>query len=171
MLAQLGPMSHDTPTKIQELLNRLEQRRIVGSSNRMKQTVIFTRFFDSLQSIREYLSARAPGLHIGVYSGKETQWYDAEARCYRRVTREEIKNLFLTGKIDVLLCTDAAAEGLNLQTADMLIIFDMGWNPMKIEQRIGRIDRIGQTHKDYSCSICVIKEVLRNLSMADCQIV
>ena len=148
MLAQLGSMSHDTPTKIQELLNRLEQRRIVGSSNRMKQTVIFTRFFDSLQSIREYLSARAPGLHIGVYSGKETQWYDAEARCYRRVTREEIKNLFLTGKIDVLLCTDAAAEGLNLQTADMLINFDMGWNPMKIEQRIGRIDRIGQKHKD-----------------------
>lgn len=67
MLAQLGSMSHDTPTKIQELLNRLEQRRIVGSSNRMKQTVIFTRFFDSLQSIREYLFARAPGLHIGVF--------------------------------------------------------------------------------------------------------
>ena len=46
------------------------------------------------------------------------------------------------------MCTDAAAEGLNLQTADLLINFDLGWNPMKIEQRIGRIDRIGQKYSD-----------------------
>jgi hypothetical protein len=50
------------------------------------------------------------------------------------------------GDIDLLICTDAAAEGLNLQTADLLINFDLPWNPMKVEQRIGRIDRIGQTH-------------------------
>ena len=45
------------------------------------------------------------------------------------------------------MCTDAAAEGLNLQTADLLINFDLPWNPMKVEQRIGRIDRIGQKHE------------------------
>jgi len=45
------------------------------------------------------------------------------------------------------LCTDAAAEGLNLQSADLLINFDLPWNPMLLEQRIGRIDRIGQHHK------------------------
>lgn len=150
MLTQLESMSQATPSKIQELLEKLEQRRIAGSGIRMEQTVIFTRFFDSLQSIRTYLDARAPGLHVGVYSGRETKWYDEEARCYRRASREDIKNLFLGGKIDVLLCTDAAAEGLNLQTANLLINFDMGWNPMKIEQRIGRIDRIGQKHKDIS---------------------
>ncbi len=150
MLAQLNSMSQTTPTKIQELLGVLSQRRIAGSNNRMKQTVVFTRFFDSLYSILSFLDARAPGLHVGVYSGKETKWYDEEAGRYCRASREEIKNLFLAEKIDVLLCTDAAAEGLNLQTADMLINFDMGWNPMKIEQRIGRIDRIGQKHRDIS---------------------
>src|SRR5467141_2841865 len=42
------------------------------------------------------------------------------------------------------LCTDAASEGLNLQAAGALINFDLPWNPSKIEQRIDRIDRIGQ---------------------------
>jgi hypothetical protein len=63
-----------------------------------------------------------------------------------RVSREEVKKQFLQENIDVLLCTDAAAEGLNLQTADLLINFDLPWNPMKVEQRVGRIDRIGQKH-------------------------
>ena len=44
----------------------------------------------------------------------------------------------------MLLCTDAAAEGLNLQTCGALINYDLPWNPMRVEQRIGRIDRIGQ---------------------------
>jgi hypothetical protein len=44
----------------------------------------------------------------------------------------------------MLLCTEAASEGLNLQTCSMLMNYDMPWNPMRVEQRIGRIDRIGQ---------------------------
>jgi Helicase conserved C-terminal domain len=66
------------------------------------------------------------------------------------VERDEIKHRFLRGEIDILVCTDAAAEGLNLQSADLLINFDLPWNPMKVEQRIGRIDRIGQRHRDIS---------------------
>src|SRR5207342_1398361 len=46
--------------------------------------------------------------------------------------------------IKILLCTESASEGLNLQTCGVLINFDMPWNPMRVEQRIGRIDRIGQ---------------------------
>lgn len=62
------------------------------------------------------------------------------------LNRDDIKHRFLRGEIDVLVCTDAAAEGLNLQTANLLVNFDLPWNPMKVEQRIGRIDRIGQRH-------------------------
>src|SRR5262249_15156660 len=47
---------------------------------------------------------------------------------------------------DVLLCTDAAAEGLNFQFCGVLINYDMPWNPMRVEQRIGRIDRLGQRY-------------------------
>jgi len=57
-----------------------------------------------------------------------------------------VKRDFKAGKAEILLCTDAAAEGLNFQFCGALINYDMPWNPMRVEQRIGRIDRIGQTH-------------------------
>ena len=83
-------------------------------------------------------------MRIGIYAGgNKAIWFDPSLHRDRNATHEEIKAKFLAGEIDMLLCTDAAAEGLNLQTADLLINFDLGWNPMKIEQRIGRIDRIG----------------------------
>jgi superfamily II DNA/RNA helicase len=48
------------------------------------------------------------------------------------------------GRVKVLVCTDAASEGLNLQAAGAVVNFDLPRNPLKVEQRIGRIDRIGQ---------------------------
>ena len=73
------------------------------------------------------------------------------------VDRDEIKHRFMRGEIDISVCTDAAAEGLNLQSADLLINFDLPWNPMKVEQRIGRIDRIGQRHRDiYVLNLCYV---------------
>ncbi|MDZ7810513.1 MAG: helicase-related protein [Arhodomonas sp.] len=62
------------------------------------------------------------------------------------LNRTAVRQRFVRGEIDILLCTDAAAEGLNLQSADLLVNFDLPWNPMLLEQRIGRIDRIGQVH-------------------------
>ena len=136
----------ETPSKIQALLKELDSRRLSGG--RLKQTVLFTRFYDSLYSIREYLRVKDPELRVGVYAGGRAFWFDPSLGKDASTTHEDIKHLFLAGEIDLLLCTDAAAEGLNLQTADLLINFDLGWNPMKIEQRIGRIDRIGQKHKE-----------------------
>src|SRR5208337_1888785 len=49
-------------------------------------------------------------------------------------------------EVKILLCTESASEGLNLQTCGVLINYDMPWNPMRVEQRIGRIDRIGQVY-------------------------
>lgn len=46
----------------------------------------------------------------------------------------------------VLVSTDAGGEGLNLQFCHVVINYDIPWNPMKLEQRIGRVDRIGQQH-------------------------
>jgi superfamily II DNA/RNA helicase len=51
-------------------------------------------------------------------------------------------------RIRLLIATDAAGEGLNLQFCGALVNFDLPWNPMKVEQRIGRIDRIGQAHSE-----------------------
>lgn len=143
MIALLDTMK-DTPSKMKALLEEIERRR---SGMRVRQTVIFTRFYDTLKSIRDHLQIRAPGLHVGIYSGGHAEYYDPMTGKDVGTSHTKIKDLFLDGEIDILLCTDAAAEGLNLQTADLLINFDLGWNPMKVEQRIGRIDRIGQKYK------------------------
>jgi hypothetical protein len=63
-------------------------------------------------------------------------------------SKKAITEAFKQGSIHYLVCTDAASEGLNLQFGSGLINYDLPWNPSKIEQRIGRIDRIGQTEKE-----------------------
>jgi len=145
MLGNLEDLSA-TPSKMQRLLGVLQQRRIAGTG-RIKQTVIFTRFFDTLTDIVRRLQRVDRHMLVGTYSGQGGQYTDPQTHRLVGVERDEVKHRFLRGEIDILVCTDAAAEGLNLQTADLLVNFDLPWNPMKVEQRIGRIDRIGQRHE------------------------
>jgi hypothetical protein len=154
MLKSLGDIS-SIPSKMKELLRALNTRRQGGG--RIRQTVIFTRFFDTLQDIVARLRAIDPSMLIGTYSGRGGQYVDPQSKALRGTERDEIKHRFLRGDIDVLVCTDAAAEGLNLQIADLLINYDLPWNPMKVEQRIGRIDRIGQKYeKIYVLNLCYV---------------
>lgn len=153
MLDKMSDLSGPS-SKMRELLKRLDQRRD-PKTKRIRHTVVFTRFYDTLKDIVLRLRQADPSMLVGTYSGQGAAYYDPVARRMKQVDREEVKERFLRGEIDVLVCTDAAAEGLNLQTADMLVNFDMGWNPMKVEQRIGRIDRIGQQHEDiYVLNLC-----------------
>lgn len=69
----------------------------------------------------------------------EIYWGSSNSR-----QRQELINNFKDKKIKYLVATDAAAEGLNLQQCNVLFNFDLHWNPMKIEQRIGRVHRLGQ---------------------------
>ena len=142
---------------MQTLLRALDDRRISGT-DRIRQTVIFTRFYDTLTDIVARLRLLVGGrMFIGTYSGRGGQYTDTKSWRLAGAEREDIKHRFLRGEIDVLVCTDAAAEGLNLQTADLLINFDLPWNPMKVEQRIGRIDRIGQKHANISVlNLCYV---------------
>jgi len=153
MMQDLGGVQGDS-SKTNELLRVLDKRRVPGGA-RISQTVIFTRFYDTLTDIVKRLRTADSRVRIGTYSGRSAEHFDIETGQLLLGSREEIKARFLRGEIDVLVCTDAAAEGLNLQTADLLINFDLGWNPMKIEQRIGRIDRIGQRYTDvYVLNLC-----------------
>jgi len=137
----------DMPSKVRVLLRALDGQR-VPETGRIKGTVIFTRFYDTLTDIVNRLRQIDPHMLIGTYSGKGGQYVNPRTWQMTGVERDEIKHRFLRGEIDVLVCTDAAAEGLNLQRANFLINFDLPWNPMKVEQRIGRIDRIGQKHEE-----------------------
>jgi superfamily II DNA or RNA helicase len=153
MLTTLADLS-GASSKMTELLALLSRRRVAGTG-RLQQTVIFTRFYDTLTDIVDRLRRADPGMLIGTYSGHGGQYVEPGAGRLVSVERDEVKHRFVRRQIDVLICTDAAAEGLNLQTADVLVNFDLPWNPMKVEQRIGRIDRIGQEHTDiYVLNLC-----------------
>lgn len=143
-------------TKMKYLLSVLGKRRD-RATGRTEQTVVFTRFVDTMTEIVRRLRAADEKMLIGTYSGQGGQYVDSRTGQLIPVDREEVKHRFLQGGIDVLICTDAAAEGLNLQRANLIINFDLPWNPMKVEQRIGRLDRIGQKHKHvYVLNLCYV---------------
>ena len=110
------------------------------------KVIVFTQYLDTLDFLRGELIEELAG-EVGCYSGRGGELWDGETASWRRCSKEAIKEAFRdSDALRVLLCTEAAGEGLNLQTCGALINFDMPWNPMRVEQRIGRIDRIGQRH-------------------------
>ncbi len=113
--------------------------------------VVFTQYTDTMQYVRERV-IEAGLTSIGCYSGRGGEIYRPASRTWRPVTKSEIKDLFRTGEVRVLIGTDSMSEGLNLQTCGRLINYDMPWNLMRVEQRIGRIDRIGSSHRDIQVS-------------------
>lgn len=108
------------------------------------QVVIFTQYTDTMDFLRDTLVADFDS-RVACYSGRGGEVWDEPRREWLRVKKDDIKSGFADGDYWALVCTEAASEGLNLQSADLLINYDMPWNPMRVEQRIGRIDRIGQT--------------------------
>jgi len=105
--------------------------------------IIFSQYYDTAFWIAESLTARMPGERVALYAGadKSGLFFDGE---WRSVGREDIKAAVRDRKVRLLVATDAACEGLNLQTLGSLMNVDLPWNPSRLEQRIGRIKRIGQ---------------------------
>lgn len=138
LLNKLAVLSEDT--KFRQLVDDL--RDLLG---RRDTAVIFTHYTDTMDDLRERLVGLY-GSRLACYSGRGGERFRGGK--WVRVTKEEVKNAFREGELQVLLCTEAASEGLNLQTSGVLINYDVPWNPMRVEQRIGRLDRIGQRYRD-----------------------
>ncbi|MFC6616108.1 DEAD/DEAH box helicase [Halopenitus salinus] len=130
-----------TDPKVAQLRRDIRSLRQSARDN----IIIFTQYHDTLEHIRETLTDTHP--NVGTYSGGGGMQYDETSGEWVNVGKEAIKRDFTDGDTNILICTDSASEGLNLQTADALINFDLPWNPMRVEQRIGRIDRIGQKNE------------------------
>ena len=109
------------------------------------QAMVFTQFTDTMDFLRDALRQDADA-RLMCFSGRGGEVPASDASAWRRVGRDDAKRRFREGEADVLLCTDAAAEGLNFQFCGAVVNYDMPWNPMRVEQRIGRIDRLGQQH-------------------------
>lgn len=122
--------------KWDELSNLLQSPTMREESGRQRKLIIFTEHRDTLN----YLAVKIRGL-IGRQEAV-TMIHGGIKREERRKVQELFRNDPATR---VLLATDAAGEGVNLQNANLMVNYDLPWNPNRLEQRFGRIHRIGQT--------------------------
>lgn len=116
---------------------------LIKNGWKKKGCIIFSQYFDSAFWVAENLSKDIMGEVIGLYAGGDKSGIIQDG-IYIKKTKEEIKAMVKSYEIKILLGTDAASEGLNLQTLGSLINLDLPWNPTRLEQRKGRIQRIGQ---------------------------
>ena len=116
------------PSKANALIDRLQYYQSKGD-----KVIVFAAFQETLADLVELCAARE--LSAVAYHG----------RLSRREKEASIEAF--RGEVPVLLTTEAAGEGRNLQFCHVMINFDLPWNPMQIEQRLGRIHRIGQDHE------------------------
>src|SRR5262245_6451568 len=121
----------------------LTEHRTEGKTWLQHGCIIFTQYYDTAYSLALELANSLRGEPVGVYAGagKSGLFRDEQ---FASVEREEIKRAVKKREIRLLVATDAACEGLNLQTLGTLINVDLPWNPSRLEQRLGRIKRFGQ---------------------------
>ncbi|MBZ9623256.1 phospholipase D-like domain-containing protein [Clostridium sp. FP2] len=119
---------------------------LVNENWKEKGCIVFSQYYDSAYWVAESLSKDIKGETIGIYAGGEKSGMLIDG-VYTKKTKEEIKAMVKRYEIKILLGTDAASEGLNLQTLGTLINLDLPWNPTRLEQRKGRIQRIGQINE------------------------
>ncbi|NLF01161.1 MAG: hypothetical protein GX601_09315, partial [Anaerolineales bacterium] len=166
-LPKSAEVAHAEAADIRHLLGRLDgldqtdskRDRFFGVLERAladsRRVLVFTEYADTMRYLRDWLRPVYKE-RIGCYSGEGGRVIeDGE---WKAVTKAEITRRLFAGQLDVLICTDAASEGLNLQEASVVINYDLPWNPSRVEQRIGRVDRIGQARAQVW---------VRNLFLAD----
>jgi PLD-like domain/Helicase conserved C-terminal domain/SNF2-related domain len=111
--------------------------------------ILFSQYYDTVRWMGDEMARRAEfsGMDIGLYAGSNRSglWRGGKfLRCDRNVLKDRVR----AGDLNLLLGTDAASEGLNLQRLGTLINIDLPWNPTRLEQRKGRIQRIGQARSE-----------------------
>ena len=108
--------------------------------------IIFSQYYDTAKWVADALAVRYPDEAIGLYAGAgRSRLYQGGDSVHSE--RETLKKMVAEHGIRIMVATDAACEGLNLQTLGALINIDLPWNPTKLEQRIGRIKRFGQVRE------------------------
>lgn len=105
--------------------------------------IIFSQYFDSVRWLSEQLTRELPQEPIAIYAGGASSG-TMLGGSFTPAAREDIKSAIRHGRLRLVLGTDAASEGLNLQRLGTLMNLDLPWNPTRLEQRKGRIQRIGQ---------------------------
>lgn len=157
MIADITP-EHDT--KLQELYNLISQKIENSINPGNKKVLIFTAFSDTAEYLYDNVSRYVmekyslnTGMISGTVDGKTTlkdfkATFNNILTCFSPVSKD--RDILMPGSkkdIDILIATDCISEGQNLQDCDYCVNYDIHWNPVRIIQRFGRIDRIGSRNK------------------------
>lgn len=157
MVADITP-EHDT--KLQELLRLLDEKITHPINPNNKKVLIFSAFSDTAEYLYAHVSMYMKdkyGLNTAVITGTidgRTTIKGLPATlnnvltCFSPVSKDrDVLMPNSRNEIDILIATDCISEGQNLQDCDYLVNYDIHWNPVRIIQRFGRIDRIGSRNK------------------------
>ena len=152
MIEDINP-KHDS--KLQMLIENLREKFAHPINGDNKKVIVFTAFSDTAQYLYDNLAAmilEKTGQHVGLVTGNGIRStvkglpadFNSVLTLFSPISKEKDK-LFpkVSEVIDVLIATDCISEGQNLQDCDYLINYDIHWNPVRIIQRFGRVDRIG----------------------------
>jgi SNF2 family DNA or RNA helicase len=122
-------------SKSDKLIEVIEQ---IHSQNPEEKIIIFTQFVDTLYFLKSLLESQSKTILVEVfYGGLDKDQKDEAVERFRSAQ-----------ECSILISTEIGGEGRNFQFCRTLINFDLPWNPMKLEQRIGRLDRIGQESRE-----------------------
>lgn len=157
MVADITP-EHDS--KLQELLHLLDEKITNPINTNNKKVLVFSAFSDTAEYLYDHVSKYIKdkyGLNTAVITGTidgrtTIKGFHATLNnvltCFSPVSKD--RDMLMPNsrnEIDILIATDCISEGQNLQDCDYLINYDIHWNPVRIIQRFGRIDRIGSRNK------------------------
>ena len=142
MIARLEHTKEDP--KLNAVIHYLEKEKWLKFG-----VIIFSQYYDTAKWVADSLAERYPNQAVGLYAGA------GRSRLYQKgdsvnIERETLKRMVAEHQLGIMVATDAACEGLNLQTLGTLINIDLPWNPTRLEQRIGRIKRFGQVREKVS---------------------
>lgn len=154
LLSEMNKVEPEDDAKLQQLKQHISQKIENPINPGNKKIIIFTAYADTANYLYTNLNKDSidRGLHVGRVSGKDTpattlgKGFDFQSvlTLFSPVSKEKGLTMpEVEGEIDLLIGTDCISEGQNLQDCDYLINFDIHWNPVRIIQRFGRVDRIG----------------------------
>ena len=153
-------LSHGTDSKKNRVIEDIP--KIVG---RRRGLIIFSQFKDTIDDLADSLIPEY-GSALAKYHGNGGEVWNGSG--WDSVDKSEVETMVKSNRIRVLVATDAASEGLNLQAFDALMNYDLPWNPMKIEQRIGRIDRLNQQSEDVSIYVVIPRNTVEEEVYSRC---
>lgn len=160
LLKEIERITPDKDSKLQSLISLIEHKTHHPINGTNRKVIVFSAFADTVHYLYDHVSEyflKKYHIHSACISGSKSNRSTLDIgkkemnrilTCFCPISKKKKEiGLDVEGDIDILIATDCISEGQNLQDCDYLINYDIHWNPVRIIQRFGRIDRIGSLNE------------------------